>query len=56
MPKGRRNGKGAPEERTAASRSMNTPAMMDWALRLLNEKEAPASTPICNQRNERDFS
>jgi hypothetical protein len=58
MPKGRRKGKGAPGKRTAAPRSMNKPAMMDWALllRLLNEKIVLTLTPICSQRNDGDFS
>ena len=46
MPKGRRNGKGAPRKRTVAPRPMNKPAMMDWALRLLrllNEKKVLTS-------------
>jgi hypothetical protein len=32
MAKGSRNGKAAPAKRTVAPRSMNKPAMMDWAL------------------------
>jgi hypothetical protein len=56
MPKRRRNGKGAPGKRIAAPRSTIKPAMMDWALRLLNEKKILASTPIYTQRNEGYFS
>jgi hypothetical protein len=52
MPKGRKNGKGAPGKRTGAPRPMNKPAMMDWALRLLrllNEKKVLTSRVVAEE-------
>ena len=52
MPKNRKNGKGAPEKRTGTPRSMNKPAMMDWALRLLrllNERKVLNSRIVAEE-------
>ena len=52
MPKGRGNGKGAPGKRTGTPRSMNKPAMMDWALRLLrllNERKVLNSRIVAEE-------
>lgn len=52
MPKGRGNGKRAPGNRTEAPRSMNKPAMMDWALRLLrllNERKVLTSRVVAEE-------
>ena len=52
MPKGRGNGKGAPRKRTGTPRSMNKPAMMDWALRLLrllNERKVLNSRMVAEE-------
>ncbi len=52
MPKGRGNGQGTPGKRTGTPRSMNKPAMMDWALRLLrllNERKVLNSRIVAEE-------